>query len=46
MMDLIDKYLTICVQGDFRVLAAARRRVAARVVARAEAARARGPAPG
>ena len=46
-MDLIDKYLTICLQGDFRVLAAAaRRRAVARVVARAEAARARGPAPG
>ena len=46
-MNLLDRYITICVRGDFRVLAAAdRRRAAARVNARAHSARAAGRPPG
>ena len=47
-MNLLDRcYITICVRGDFRVLAAAdRRRAAARVNARAQSARASGLPPG
>ena len=44
---VVDRYITICVRGDFRVLAAAdRRRAAARVNARAQSARASGLPPG